>query len=132
MITVTPLYAAFFGLLLVVLSHRIQRLRDKYQLNRAQEQTHGDMAAATRAVSHLVEYTPMALLLMMLAEIQDTPPAVLHALGMALFVARFLHLKGLKDPSGKSALRRIGTRLTWAVIVAASLLNVAACFGFIV
>lgn len=129
--SVTPLYAAFFGLLLVALSWRVQALRQKFQLSRMQEQGHSEMAAATRAVSHIVEYTPLALLLMLMAEIQDTNPMILHALGMTLFVARALHLKGLKDPSGNSPLRKFGTRLVWAQIVAASLLNVAASFGFI-
>lgn len=129
---VTPIYAAIFGLLLVVLQWRITRLRDRFQTTRMQEDGHSEMAAATRAVATLVEYLPMALILMVLAEAQDTSPAVLHALGLTLLVARAIHLKGLKDPSGRSTLRRLGTRLTWLVIAACSVICIAASFGFII
>lgn len=132
MIIVTPLYAALFGVLLVFLQWRITHLRSKYQTTRMQEEGHSEMAAATRAVGNLVEYLPMALLLMILAEAQDTAPAVLHGLGLTLVAARLLHLKGLKDPSGKSPLRLLGTRLTWAVIVVTSLICVAGSFGVVI
>ena len=117
---ITPLYAAFFGILLVILSWRIQKLRLKTQ-PRMNEETHSEMTAATRAQSHLIEYTPMALLLMLMAEFQETSPFLLHALGLTLVAARLLHLKGLKDPSGKSPLRKTGTRLTWLVLVIGSI-----------
>lgn len=129
---VTPLYAAILGLLLVLLQWRIMGLRSKYQTNRMQEEGHSEMAAATRAVGNLVEYLPMALLLMALAEAQDTAPAVLHALGITLLVARLVHLKGLKDPSGRHPLRQLGTRLTWGVIVVTSFICIAATFGFVI
>lgn len=126
--SVTPLYAAFFGMLLVALSWRIQLLR-KTQNGRMNENGHSQMTAATRAYDHLLEYTPMALLLMLLLEIEGTSAPVLHALGLTLVAARLLHLKGIKAPTGQSPLRTFATRLTWAQIVAASLLCVAQAFG---
>lgn len=130
MLFVTPLYAAFFGILLVILSWRIQNLRTK-STARMNEEGHTAMMAATRAQGHLVEYTPIALLLMMIAEFQDHSPTFLHVIGLMLIVARFMHLKGLKDPSGKSKARKAGTRLTWVAIVIAALACVAGSFGVI-
>ncbi len=128
---VTPLYAAFFALLLVALQWKLVALRDHYRTARLQEDGHADMALLGRAIAHLVEYTPLALLLMLIAETQGTSPFILHALGMALFAGRALHLKGLHDPSGKNTLRRLGTRLVWAQIVVASLLCAASSFDIV-
>ncbi len=128
---VTPLYAAFFALVLVALQWRVVALRDKYQSTRMQEDGHSEMAAITRAVAHMVEYTPIALLLMLIAETQGTSPVIMHALGVTLIAGRVLHLKGLRDPSGKSPLRRLATRIIWANIVVASLLCAASSFDIV-
>ncbi len=128
---VTPLYAAFFALILVALQWRVVALRDKYQSTRMQEDGHSEMAAITRAVAHMVEYTPIALLLMLIAETQGTSPVIMHVLGVTLIAGRVLHLKGLRDPSGKSPLRRLATRIIWANIVVASLLCAASSFDIV-
>lgn len=128
---VTPLYAAFFAFLLVALQWRVSALRDAYQNTRMQEEGHSAMAAATRAVAHAVEYTPLALLLMLIVETQGTSPVIMHALGLLLVAGRLLHLKGLRDPSGKSPSRRLGTRITWAQIVLAGILCAASSFDVV-
>ena len=128
---VTPLYAALCALILVGLQWRVVALRDKYQNTRMQEDGHSEMAAVTRAVAHMVEYTPVALLLLLIAETQGTAPVIMHALGLTLIAGRLAHLKGLRDPSGKSPLRRLGTRIIWANIVIASLLCAASSFDIV-
>jgi uncharacterized membrane protein YecN with MAPEG domain len=129
---VTPIYAALFGFILVVLQWRITNLRGKFQTARMQEEGHSDMAAATRAVGNLVEYIPLALILMALAEAQETAYALLHLLGVTLLAARVIHLKGLKDPSGKSPWRKLGTRLTWTAIAVNGVICLAASFGYVI
>lgn len=129
--SVTPLYAGFFGILLVILSWRITHLRNRFTTQRMNESGHGEMTAATRAQGHMVEYMPTGILLMLIAEFQDFSPALLHALGILLIVARLLHLKGLKDPSGQSIARKAGTRLTWLHMVIASAMCIAGSFGII-
>jgi uncharacterized membrane protein YecN with MAPEG domain len=128
--SITPLYAGFFGILLVALSWRITAIRNKYQ-SRMTEEGHTEMTAATRAQGHMVEYMPTGILLMLIAEFQDFSPALLHALGILLIIARLLHLKGLKDPSGQSIARKAGTRLTWLHMVIASAMCIAGSFGII-
>lgn len=128
---VTPLYVAFFAVLLVALQWRLVSLRDKYSSARMQDDGHSEMAAVTRAVAHMVEYTPIALLLLLIAETQGTSPFVIHALGLTLIAGRLTHLKGLRDPSGKSPLRRLGTRMIWGQIIIASLLCAASSFDII-
>ncbi len=128
---VTPLYAAFLALVLVALQWRIVALRDKFQSSRMQEDGHSEMTATTRAVAHMVEYTPIAVLLMLIAETQGTSPIIMHILGITLIAGRLAHLKGLRDPSGKSPLRRLGTRITWAVIVITSVLCALSSFDIV-
>lgn len=129
---IAPFYAALTGLLLVFLSWRVVTLRHKYQSERMNEEAHSVLTAATRAQAHLLEYAPIALLLLLLAELQGTSAIVLHALGATFVIARIIHLRGINDPSGKSRARRLGTRLTWLQIIAASLVCLLSCFGLFI
>lgn len=124
----TPLYAGFFGFMLVVLSWRVVRLREKLQVKMG-DGGHEVLTAATRAQGNLIEYLPTALILMLSAEFGGLHPLFIHLLGILLIVARLMHVKGINDPSGKSKLRRIGTRLTWLQIGLSSVACILAAFG---
>lgn len=128
MVAITPLYGAFFGLLLVFLSWRIVELRNKFQVKMG-DGGHSELTAATRAQGNLIEYLPTALVLMLMLEFLDFSGWVVHSLGILLIVARLMHLKGINDPSGKSIGRKLGTRLTWIQITVASLLCLAGTLG---
>lgn len=128
---ITPVYAGFFGIMLVFLSWRVTKLRRKYDTKMG-ESGHGEMTAAVRAQGSLVEHLPMALLLMWMLENMLFSPWILHGLGIALVIARLMHLHGLSDPSHAGIGRKLGTRLTWAHIVVCSLLGFAGAFGVIV
>ena len=127
---ITPFYAGVMGLLLIVLSWRIVNLRNinKGKMN---EEDHSIMAAATRAQGNLIEYLPTALLLLFFVEILEFRSEIVHALGALLIIARLMHIKGLNDPSGKSTLRKLGTRLTWTMMGAASLLAILGSFKIV-
>lgn len=125
---ITPLYAGLFGIILVYLSWRIVHLRNKYQIKMG-DGGHSALIAATRAQGNLVEYLPTSLVLMLMLEFLATSAWILHGLGIWLLLARLLHLKGIKDPSGTSIHRKIGTRLTWAQIVVAALLCIIGSLG---
>ncbi len=126
---ITPFYAAFFGIMMVVLSWRVTKLRHKYSGHKVSETGHNELTAAVRAQDNFVEYLPLALLLMLMMENVGTSPYMLHLLGMLLVGARMLHLHGLNEPSGNGPGRRLGTRLTWAQIAISSLLCALGAFG---
>lgn len=128
---ITPIYAGFFGIMLVLLSWRVTRLRRAYESSKMRETGHNDLSAAVRAKDNFVEYLPTALLLMWMLETMQFDPKTVHVLGIVLIVARMIHLHGLKDPSGESVTRKFGTRLTWLQIGVSSLLCFAGSFGFI-
>ncbi len=117
MIRVTPLYAAASGVLLVAFAAYISRLRGQLQVGL------GDGGAkilqrAVRVHGNFAEFVPLALLLMLAAELQGAPPIVLHALGISLVAARIAHAVGVYKSSGTSPGRFLGTALTWTMILA--------------
>ncbi len=124
----TPIYAGFFGFMLVILSMRIVKLRNQLQIKMG-DGGHEVLIAATRAQGNLIEYLPTALILMLAAEFSGFTPAIIHALGILLIVARLMHVKGINEPSGKSKFRKYGTRLTWLQIGITSALCIMGSFG---
>jgi len=118
-IHVTPLYAAASGVMVVGMAAYISRLRGQLHVGI------GDGGAkllqrAIRVHGNFPEFVPLALLLLLLAEVQGAPPLVTHALGGSLMVARITHAVGLYRSSGTSPGRFFGTALTWTMIVANS------------
>ncbi len=122
-VPVTSLYAALLGLLILFLAYRIVRIRKTRKIGLG---TGGDkeLEHAMRVHSNAVEYIPIALLLIGLLEINDTPRWAIHALGGSLLLARVWHLQGFGSSAGVSTGRFVGTALTWAVILLASLANI--------
>jgi len=129
---ITPIYAGFFGIMLVMLSWRTTKLRSKYEHHKMHQTGHNEMTAAIRARDNIVEYVPLALLLMWMLETMQFSSLVIHALGILLIAARLLHLHGLNEPSGEGFGRKLGTRLTWIHIIICAALGFAGAFGFIV
>jgi uncharacterized membrane protein YecN with MAPEG domain len=78
---VTMLYAALLGILLVMLSWGVSkvRLRERISLGAGDV---SDLESAIRAHGNFIEYVPFALILLMLAESAATPSWLLHTLGL--------------------------------------------------
>lgn len=129
-IYVTPLYAGPSALLLVYLSAKVVRLRNRLQIRNG-DGGHAELTAAVRAQSNLLEYLPTALLLLLMIEMLTFSQAIVHVLGIWFVLARLLYLKGSPEPAGASRLRRAGTRLTWAQIVVSSLLAILGGLGLV-
>ena len=123
MLHIVPCYAAVLALLFVVLSIRTIRVRRSLKI------AIGDagnpvMARAMRVHANFAEYVPFALLLMVLVELQGAPAWALHALGVALLLARLSHAYGVSQAKENYAFRIVGVVTTFAVfgLCAAALL----------
>lgn len=126
---ITAFYAAPIGLLAIALALRVVMLRRRYQVGVG---TGGqpELARAVRAHGNLLEYTPLALLLLLLLESGGARTVLLHGIGSALLIGRLLHAWGLSQHSGVSFGRFYGTALTWvAMIVTAIALLVRPLIG---
>jgi len=125
MSTVVPatsaIYAALLGLLAAVLTVRVilQRVKTGIQ---AGDGGNADLGQAIRAHANLSEQAPLALLLLMFAEVLGTSAAWLHALGVVLVLARLSSAWGLSRSLGPTQPRQAGAGLTVLVVVSAALL----------
>lgn len=117
---ITALYAAAAGLLLLWLSWLVVRARWRYGTSLGTG-TEPAMARMVRVHGNFVEYVPLALLLLLLAELNGLPALFLHVAGALLLASRMLHAWGLATASGRSFGRFYGTAGTWLVILALSL-----------
>jgi uncharacterized membrane protein YecN with MAPEG domain len=117
---ITSLYAALAALLLLALAGLVVRARWKYRTGLGVG-TEPAMERAVRVHANFVEYVPIALLLLLLAELSGAPAALLHACGLLLIVFRVLHAQGLGSTSGRSFGRFWGTAGTWTVLLVLSL-----------
>jgi uncharacterized membrane protein YecN with MAPEG domain len=113
---ISALYAALLAPLYVLLAVRVIALR------RSARVAVGDggqalLARRMRVQANFAEYVPYALLLMVLAESLEAPPAALHGLGVVLVVARLSHAWGMSQPREDFRFRVAGMIGTFAVLL---------------
>jgi uncharacterized membrane protein YecN with MAPEG domain len=112
---VTPLYAGILVLWFIVLSARVVNIRRRG----ISFGDNGDRAITpvVRAQGNFAEYVPMALLMMAFLEANRFSIYWLHALGVALVVARLLHGLALSFGWQRRPGRMAGAALTFIVLV---------------
>jgi uncharacterized membrane protein YecN with MAPEG domain len=117
--TIIPIYAAVLALLFVALSVRVIRQRMRVQ---AAIGTRGDQALerAVRVHGNFAEYVPFSLLLLLIAELQDTLPILLHVLGLTLVLGRLAHAWGVSQVNESMKFRQVGMTSVFVVIVFAA------------
>ncbi|WP_417529924.1 MAPEG family protein [Marinobacter lipolyticus] len=121
-VPVTAVFAAITGLLLLVLSTHVVRYRLKYQKGMGVTDDR-DFEAAVRAHANLVEYAPLGLIMLGLAELNGVPGYLVYWSGMALVVGRVLHAWGMiSGRGGTHKARMAGIALTWLAILVTALL----------
>jgi uncharacterized membrane protein YecN with MAPEG domain len=118
---ITGLYAALAAVLVVVLSMRVvmRRISARITLGDGGDQ---ELQKRIRAQANAIEYLPLALLLLLLLELNQTRPLLLHAFGIILIAARVVHGFGLSRTGSVSPERLVGTSVTWLVMAAMALL----------
>ncbi|VTU26384.1 Inner membrane protein YecN [Variovorax sp. SRS16] len=119
--SISALYAALLGLFAAVLTVRVILNRVKTGIQAA-DGGNARLGQAIRAHANFAEQVPLALLLIVLAELAGTPGGIVHALGAALVVARLANAWGLSRSLGPTMPRQAGAGLTVLVVAAASLL----------
>ncbi|MBT8144593.1 MAG: MAPEG family protein [Gammaproteobacteria bacterium] len=121
-VLITAFYAGLLGLLTLVLGGLVVRQRFRSQVGIGDG---GDsrLSLAIRVHGNFIENVPLALLLLLVAEMTAAPTLLLHGCGIALVVARLLHAFGLSRSAGTSPGRFVGTATTWIVIAILALVN---------
>lgn len=118
---VTALYGALNALFNIFLANNVSTLRRRHKVSLGESEVPG-MQVAIRAHGNNAEFVPLAIVMMLLAELCGGSSALLHAFGGTLLVARVAHAVGLPRKS-PNVYRFAGTALTWAMI--------AGCAGYV-
>ena len=111
-VSITALYTAVLVLLVGFLSFQVGKMRDKTSISIL----HGDnieLAEKIRRHGNAIEYVPIALLLMLVLELNGATSIMLHSLGVVLVLSRIAHAIG--HPT-----RAVGALGTALVIVVGS------------
>ena len=120
---ITALYAGLLALLYVGISGWVVRVRIQQKVLSG-DKGNPVMANAMRVHANFAEYVPLALILLLLAEMQGAPALALHALGAVLLLARVMHALGMAAQPHKPLLRGGGAALTFAVLLLAGAANI--------
>lgn len=118
---ITGLYAALAALLVVVLALRVILRRKSARIGIGDGGDH-ELAKRIRAHANAVEYLPIGLILLLLVELGQTRPIVVHAFGITLVAGRVLHAFGMSRSSKLSVGRALGIVLSILVILAMAVL----------
>ncbi|MEM9177686.1 MAG: MAPEG family protein [Myxococcota bacterium] len=118
-VTITPIYAALLGLVLLVLSGRvIVAVRAKgVSLGDGDDPDH---LPIIRSQANFIEYVPMILILIGFCEAGGASDGWIHGLGGALLVGRILHPIGFSGESRLQPGRFAGTVTTLLVLLISS------------
>ncbi len=130
-VPITSLYAALTALLVIFLAYRVVKYRRSLRVGLGANDNR-ELQVAIRAHANTVEYSPLFLILLLLAEINQLPNAWLHMFGALFVLSRLGHGWGFtKTSGGYSRGRFYGTVITWLVIVALAVINLACYLGII-
>lgn len=126
---ITSLYAAILALMLIALTYYVIKGR----ANTGVSILHGgDMALATRIRQHgnFVEFVPMALIVMALAELGGANATALNVAGILLVLARIVQPFGMHPDIATKPLRIIGGAGTHlSILISVALILIARFAG---
>jgi uncharacterized membrane protein YecN with MAPEG domain len=120
---VTSLYAGLLALLYLGISAWVIRVRVQQNVLSG-DKGNPVMANAMRVHANFAEYVPLALILILLAEMQGAPGLALHALGAALLLGRVMHAAGMASQPHKPPLRGGVALLTFLVLLFGGAANI--------
>jgi uncharacterized membrane protein YecN with MAPEG domain len=115
MLNVTALYTGILLVMLVVLSLYVVKGRWSNKVGLG-DGANEDMLKRMRTHANFIEYVPLALIGLYLLETTKHSVIILHALGIALVVARLLHAYGMNRRSPNFG-RAGGASLTLVILL---------------
>lgn len=117
---ITSFYAGILALWILFLAMRVVRFRQGQQVSLGDGGSEEGLRL-TRCHANAIETIPIALIVLALSESSGAPAWVIHALGIALVVGRFLHGIHFLQNRRDLTFRFYGMVLTVAVIALGAL-----------
>lgn len=128
-VTTTSVYAVLLAVLFLALSLRAMSARRRARVPFG-EGSSEELRRRLRAHANFAEYTPLALLLMALLELQGAGAIVLNVIGLLLLAGRLAHAYGISRIPEHLPSRILGVGLTLlSIILSALALLSIALFG---
>lgn len=121
-VAVTSVFALCFSILIFYLVLQVVRCRRKYKVGYG-DGKHEALSMAISAHSNAVETIPLALILMLLLELNKVSSSLIIVLGLLLLVLRIIHVAGMMSSLGSSFGRTYGTLGSWIIIILMAVLN---------
>ncbi len=112
---VTALYGALNAIFNIFLANEVSRLRKRHKVGLGEGEV-PELLVAIRAHGNNAEFVPLAIVMLLLAELCGGSPMLLHIMGGSLLFARVAHWFGLPRKS-PNLYRFTGVALTWLVIL---------------
>ena len=118
---ITSIYASLSALLIVRLSISVIKLR---RINRIRVGDGGneELQLAIRTHANAVEYIPIALLLLLMLELNGAPKILIHIFGATLIIGRIIHAMGV--PAKNLQKRILGMQITIYLLIGLAILNI--------
>jgi len=118
---ITSIYASLLTLLVVRLSISVIKLR---RINRIRVGDGGneELQLAIRTHANAVEYIPIALLLLLMLELNGAPKILIHIFGATLIIGRIIHAMGV--PAKNLQKRILGMQITIYLLIGLAILNI--------
>ncbi|MFC6631997.1 MAPEG family protein [Microbulbifer taiwanensis] len=123
-VNVTALYAGLCAILIIALAFRVVQFRRSKKVGLGSGQDR-DSEIRVRVHANAIEYIPIALVLMLIAELCGLAATWLHLLGGLFVLARLMHAYGLTaGQGGYHPGRFVGTALSWVVILVLAVIDI--------
>ena len=123
MLFVSPIYGSLLVALIVFLAYRVTTFRREEGISLGDDTGSKAMKSAVRAHANAVENIPVGILLLLMLELNNLTPWMLHVLGMTLLLSRIGHAYGLTGKNGPSKGRFYGTLFTWLCLAVMLIVN---------
>ena len=127
-LSITPIYAALLALFFIFLSLRVAAMRRVTRVSLG-DGGNAELIRRTRVHGNFIEYVPLTLILMALAELQGQPAWTIHLIGGSLAVGRLVHAYGIGRQPQIMRLRVLGMVLTVTALTTGALANLAAALA---
>lgn len=123
-IPVTAITAGLLSLFLIVLSYRVIKIRRKNRISLG-DGDNVDLRRAMRGQANFVEYAPVGIMLLFIAELQSLWIVPLTILAAILLAGRLMHGYAFAFTAGNVFLRTRGMQLTFIAIGFLAVINIA-------
>ncbi len=119
---ITGIYASALGVLAIILSFHVIAYRARTSIS-LMDANDPQMAERIRRHGNFMEYVPLALILLAIAEAGGAPKTWLHMDGGILLASRLIHPFGIKHDYASAPLRVAGASGTMiAILIAVGLI----------